>query len=327
MSTADETIQKAKQAQAAAAAAEYQRQLNSPLTSSAQALANKNKKRRKKKAAAKTSSQGAASQAHAQAASAAGNANAAGISPDAGNPFAGAAGFNVYTGVAPGTTSFPLPPGTHRVNEPAEATTEDAALTLRNEFVGKSKQEISDLQDRLKKAGYPGVAVTGVVDQDTVTAYTKMLQDVRLSNEAGSRLTPDQYLAEKIAGGHKAAATTHTTSSVNLSSPEAARATALSQFEQSLGRRPSQGELDAFYQALRAYESSHPTFTTDTTSGDGLTDRTSTTGGAGDPAAFAQQYVDQNFGGQEGQHDALHYFDLINQVLTGPPVGIQHAMA
>lgn len=240
------------------------------------------------------------------------------------NPF-GAAGFDVFTGgSATGTTSTVGGATVFHDTAPMPVK-QNAATYLQQQLEGMSKPELKDFQLKLIKAGYlPKGSDTGMLDGNTVQAYQQLIGDVHLSNESGDTLSPEQYLDQKAGAANKPGGSNgpHTSTSVDLSSPENARSIAFQTFASSLGRKPKQAEMNAFYAALTQYEQSHPQTTTTTDNAAG-TASTSTTSGGASPTDFAQQYVDQNYGAQEGAHDSLHFYDVLANALTGPPSGIQ----
>ena len=181
--------------------------------------------------------------------------------------------------------------------------------------IANDPNKIKALQQQLKDAGY-NVSVTGLLDAQTDAAYTNLLQDVSVANQSGTVITPEQYLAKKTGSGGVGGGTT-TQTSTDFTSATDARAAAIQAFTAALGKRPDQKQLDAFYSALHAYEAANPSVTTQDQSGSNYS--TTTSGGAGGVDAFAQQYVDQNFGAGVGTHDAVHYFNIIANTLTGPP--------
>lgn len=197
-----------------------------------------------------------------------------------------------------------------------------------NHMQSLNEQQLRQLQEQLFKTGYiPQSAVTGRANVYTSSGYQKFLTDVADETVRSGPITPEDYMQQALAAANKNSTNPnapHSSTSTTIASPEDARSLALQTFQQLLGKRPSQKQMDAFYAALTTYEQANPSVTNTTSSANGNHTNSVTSGGA-DPAAFAQQYVDQNYGRQEGTHDALHYYDLVNQALTGPPPGLQHA--
>lgn len=231
-----------------------------------------------------------------------------------GNAFSG-----IYTNLGPETSGTvnlaeygpeAIQPGAPHLTDPAKY--EKYVFSQ----VAGDPEAIKHLQQQLKDAGYQ-VSVTGLLDAQTNLAYEALLQDVSIANEAGQVITPDEYLQQKSSTATSGGGGTTTQTSTSFTSATDARAAAIQAFESALGKRPSQKQLDAFYSALHAYEAANPTVTSQTQHGDSF--NTTTSDGTGSVDSFAQQYVDQNFGGQVGTHDSMHYFNIIADTLAGPP--------
>jgi hypothetical protein len=212
-----------------------------------------------------------------------------------------------------GNTGLNAPAGAVRLTDPAAY--EKALFTQ----IADDPEQIKQLQQQLKDAGY-SVSVTGLLDAQTDQAYTALLTDIAVATQSGQVITPEQYLAQKIAanGGPGGGANT-TESSTSFTAPTDARAAAIQAFTSALGRRPTQHQLDAFYQALHAYEAANPTVTSQSKAGSDYS--TTTSGGPGSVGSFADQYVAQNFGAEAGNTSALHFFGLAANSLAGPPGG------
>lgn len=219
---------------------------------------------------------------------------------------------NAFSGIY----TYPVDSPQH-YGEPPQQT--DPATYEKQIFsqIANDPAQIRELQQSLADAGYT-VKVTGMLDAQTDAAYTALLQDVGVANQSGQIITPEQYLAQRTEGQLSGGGgTTNTESSTSFTAPVDAKQAAIQAFTQELGKRPTQHQLAAFEAALHAYEAANPSTTSQTQDGNAF--NTTSSGGAGDLGSFAQQYVQQNFPTQAGAHDALHYFDLIANSLSGPP--------
>lgn len=116
-------------------------------------------------------------------------------------------------------------------------------------------------------------------------------------------------------GGGGGGSSTHTTT--NLSSRAEARAVLYAGLQTVLGRKPTKGEVDAYYKALNVYEKKHPT--TSTTSGNAST----TTGGVSATMAsqFTKDFVhkDADLKAEQGSFDiASKYMNAFISAISGP---------
>ncbi len=116
-------------------------------------------------------------------------------------------------------------------------------------------------------------------------------------------------------GGGGGGSSTHTTT--NLSSRAEARAVLYAGLQTVLGRKPTKGEVDAYYKALNVYEKKHPTTTT--SSGDATT----STGGVSATMAsqFTKDFVnkDADLKAEQGSFDiASKYMNAFISAISGP---------
>lgn len=113
----------------------------------------------------------------------------------------------------------------------------------------------------------------------------------------GQKMTPWEIL-EKYGkqGGFTSGGSgprTMTSKSINLTDPETAKGIILSALRQALGRRASDKEIGQFRSALNTLERQNPSITTTHIDAKGNSTST-TTGGAPNPGAFAETFLDEN---------------------------------
>lgn len=147
---------------------------------------------------------------------------------------------------------------------------------------GMSAQLRTDLQQRLKDAGYYGGPVNGLYSDDLTLAYRKLLQDnAARSKDLGREISYEQFLTDKIienktvggAGGPQVSG------AISYSTKLEAASRIENLFRQELGRTPTPQELADFTNKLQKRERKQSAVTKYTTSKKGGMTVTETSGG------------------------------------------------
>lgn len=216
-----------------------------------------------------------------------------------------------------------------------------ALLKLLNQGT-KNPTAVKTIQERLIKAGYlnpsDSTMSLGTVSYGdaTYSAYARALEEAVITTKplpsilaAGEKGTTGEaywkaYKKQFNAAG-QAQPTTRTTTdtSVNLTSAPDAQATAASEYEDLIGRAPTQAESAAYYAGLNAAEQANPsTNTTTTTYGAGGNARTESSVnsggiGAGGADQIAQADIIQNHGKQYAQSQGDQIYNLFSSLISG----------
>lgn len=181
---------------------------------------------------------------------------------------------------------------------PAQMPQTKSVSALIAELYRLPKDQLQALQTRLTQAGYGKITPTGIVDQDTVSAYQSLLQDTASyqafdNRGLGQAYTPDSFLDSKIASANATAAGADTST---LSDPFTARMLVVNSLQSHLGRTPTPDEIGQFTSALQSYEqtSANP-----------------------DPSAFADAYATstQTGANEAGALNETRFVDILHNLM------------
>ena len=184
---------------------------------------------------------------------------------------------------------------------PAPPTFTDSSQLIAQLY---TNPDLATLQTQLKLAGYGNVNPTGIVDSDTISAYTQLLKDTAAyAATGGTGYTPETLLTAKIAANNKLGLNGAGGSGAQpsmLTDPLVAQAYLKASLSAALGRNPNPDEV-AQYQALLTGYAAQP--------------NASSTG--------AQQLADnftmgsQSRANEAGALNESRFFDVLNSVLKG----------
>lgn len=136
-----------------------------------------------------------------------------------------------------------------------------------------SNQERTALQKDLKAAGYLKKFKAGVADDETVSAFATLLTETARNTKSNDMLTWQDMLDRRITEAETSGTekTTTSTTSTSLTTKEAGRGAIWDAFKQSIGRDPTESEIDKFMAHLNAKQQANPSVTTSTVDGEGNT--------------------------------------------------------
>lgn len=167
----------------------------------------------------------------------------------------------------------------------------------------KQRQQIAD---RLVSSG---IIPPDWTDQQLASAWANAVKTASdIYTIAGKPMTPFDVLALQGqapgGGGEGMSPRTVVNKQINISTPEEARSLLRMVLGQALGRGPSESELDDFQAQLNAAQRANPSVTT-TRYGAGGGNVSSTTTGGMNPQAFADEYVNREFGTEEDDYQLV----------------------
>lgn len=153
-----------------------------------------------------------------------------------------------------------------------------------------------------------GLLQPDYTDEQLYTAWKQMLDRSKSLYAQGAKVTPFDVMA--VAGGSPGQAggqgpKTVVQSQAFLSSADSARALLRSLISPWLGRQASEKEIDDFQAALNAAQRHNPTVTTAHYNAAGEPVGTAVTKEGVNPQAFAERYLEDQFGNEHADYDTV----------------------